>query len=106
MKYIVTEEQLSKNINPYMLFWIKRRYDLVGAALEETFGLMDFEICRTDDYDKFEKKFFGVFMDCLHPYFYEDEAFSFGLYDEMYNILRNLFHDECFEYYSAGRKKC
>ena len=106
MKYIITEKQYNNNANQYILFWIKRRYNLVLGELKETFELMEFDICRTDDYEKFEKKFFQVFMDCLHPYFYDDEAFSFARYDEMYNILKDLFYVECTEFYFAGREKC
>lgn len=69
MKYIITEEQYNNNANQYILFWIKKRYDLVLGELKETFELMEFDICRIDDYEKFEKKFFSVFMDNLHPYF-------------------------------------
>ena len=107
MKYIITEEQYNNNANQYILFWIKRRYDLVLGELKETFELMDFDICRIDDYEKFEKKFFSVFMDNLHPYFYDDDSFGgTESYRVMENILKDLFYVECTEFYFAGREKC
>jgi len=107
MKYIITEEQYNNNANQYILFWIKRRYDLVLGELKETFELMEFDICRIDDYEKFEKKFFSVFMDNLHPYFYDDDSFGgTESYYVMENILKDLFYVECTEFYFAGREKC
>ena len=53
MKYIITEEQYDRVINQKSLFWIKRRIDLVREELKETFELMEFDICRIDDYEKF-----------------------------------------------------
>ena len=106
MKYIITEEQYNNNVNPYILFWIKRRYGLVLGELKETFELMDFDICRIDDYEKFEKKFFSVFMDNLHPYFYGNDTFGDDSYDVLYNILQDLYYVECTEFYFAGREKC
>ena len=107
MKYIITEEQLTKNIKPYILHWIKRRYDLVRASLKETFEYMEFDICRIDDYEKFEKKFFSVFMDCLHPFVHDH--FVFGgddAYDVMYNVLKDFYSLNCKEFYFNGRKDC
>jgi hypothetical protein len=106
MKYIITEEQFDRVLNDPILFWIKRRYDLVEKSLKETFELMEFDICRIDDYEKFEKIFFQVFMDCLHPYFYGNDAFGDGSYDALRNILQDLFYVECTEFYFAGREKC
>jgi hypothetical protein len=106
MKYIITEEQHDRMISQPILFWIKRRYDSVKLSLKETFELTEFDICRIDDYEKFEKKFFSVFMDCLHPYYYDDENFSYAEYDAMYEILQDLFYVECTEFYFAGREKC
>jgi hypothetical protein len=106
MKYIITEEQFDKIINQKSLFWIKRRFNLVKDALKETFELMDFDICLIDDYEKFERKFFSVLMDCLHPYFYDDDNFSYAEYDEMYDILKDLFYVDCTEFYFAGRERC
>jgi hypothetical protein len=107
MKYIITEEQYAKlPENERSLFWLKRRFDSVKEALKETFDLMEFDICRIDDYETFEKKFFSVFMDCLHPYFYDDDNFSITDYDTMYELLKDHFYVECTEFYFAGREKC
>jgi len=107
MKIIITEEQYDRVVNKNVLFWIKRRYDLVKKALRETYKLMEFDICKIDDYEKFEKKFFTVMMDCLHPHFYDDENFTHLEYDMMCEVvLKDLFYVECTEFYFAGRKKC
>ena len=107
MKYIITEEQYDRVVNKNVLFWIKRRYDLVKKALRETYDLMKFDICRIDDYEKFEKMFFTVMMDCLHPHFYDDENFTHLEYDMMSEVvLKDLFYVECTEFYFAGRRKC
>ena len=106
MKYIITEEQFDRVLNEPILFWVKRRYDLVEKSLKETFELMEFDICRTDDYEKFEKKFFQVFMDCLHPYFYDNDTFGDDSYDVLYSILQDLYYVECTEFYFAGRERC
>lgn len=106
MKYIITEEQLSKNIKPYILSWLKRRYSLVRASLKETFEYMEFDICRIDDYEKFEDKFFTVLMDGLHPYIYDNFIFGEESYDVMYDILRDFYRDNCSEFYLNGRKDC
>ena len=106
MKYIITEEQYDKFLNQKALFWLKRRFDLVKEELKETFKHMEFDICRIDDYEKFEKKFFSVLMDGLHPYFYDDENFSHTEYDAMYNLLMDTYYVECTEFYFAGREKC
>jgi hypothetical protein len=107
MKIIITEIQYS-NLpeNQKALFWIKRRFNSVKKALKETFELMGFDICRIDNYDKFENKFFSVLMDCLHPEFYDDENFDHWTYDTMFNILQDLYYVECTEFYFAGREKC
>jgi hypothetical protein len=106
MKYIITEEQYDRIINNTALFWIRRRFDLVKESLNETFEIMESDICRTNDYEKFEKKFFSVLMDSLHPYFYDDENFSHTEYDAMYDILSDLFYVDCTEFYFDGRNKC
>ena len=107
MKYIITEEQYDRVVNKNVLFWIKRRYDLVEKALKETYKLTKFDICRIDDYEKFEKKFFTVMMDCLHPFFYDDESFTHLEYDMMCEVvLKDLFYVECTEFYFKGREKC
>jgi len=106
MKYIITEEQYDRVINQKSLFWLKRRFDLVKEELKETFELMEFDICRIDDYEKFEKKFFTVLMDGLHPYFYDDENIGSIEYDGIHNLLKNYFYVDCTEFYFAGREKC
>jgi len=107
MKIIITEEQYDRVVNKNVLFWIKRRYDLVKKALRETYKLMEFDICKIDDYEKFEKKFFTVMMDCLHPHFYDDENFTHLEYDMMCEVvLKDLFYVECTEFYFAGRERC
>jgi hypothetical protein len=107
MKIIITEMQYH-NLpeNQKALFWIKRRFNSVKKALKETFELMEFDICRIDNYDKFENKFFSVLMDCLHPEFYDDENFDHWTYDTMFNILQDLYYVECTEFYFKGREKC
>ena len=107
MKIIITEIQYS-NLpeNQKALFWIKRRFNSVKKALKETFELMEFDICRIDNYDKFENKFFSVLMDCLHPEFYDDENFDHWTYDTMFNIVQDLYYVECTEFYFNGRELC
>jgi len=107
MKYVITEEQYSKlPESQKALYWLKRRYSLVLDALKETFELMEFDICRIGNFRKFENKFFTVFMDCLHPHFYENENIDHGTYDAMFNIIKDLFHDEFSDFYFNGRKDC
>ena len=103
MKYIITEEQYDKIFNRYSLSWVKRRYDLVKESLKEACELMEYSICRIDDYERFEKEFFHVMMDNLHPYFYEDENFN---YNDVFEVLRDLYYVECTEFYFKGREKC
>ena len=103
MKIIVTEEQYDRVFNKNSVSWIKRRYGVVKDGLRETFELMDFDICRIDDYKKFETKFFAVFMDFLHPYYYENESFE---HDDMLDVLKDLFYVDCTEFYFKGREKC
>jgi hypothetical protein len=106
MRYTITEEQYKRVMNQKSLFWIKRRIDSVKEALKETFELMEFDICRIDDYEKFEKKFFTVLMDGLHPYFYDDENIGDVEYDAMYDLLMDTYYVECTEFYFKGREKC
>ena len=105
MKYIITEEQY-KVITQTPLFWIRRRYDLVLSSLKETKEIMYTDICRINDFESFERKFFAVLIDCLHPYFYDDESIGNTEYDEMYNLLKDLFYVDCTEFYFEGREKC
>ena len=106
MKIIITEEQYDTVINPKSLFWIKRRIDLVKEELKETFELMESDICKIDDYEKFEKKFFTVLMEGLHPYLYNDDNIGSIEYNEMHELLKDLFYVDCTEFYFAGREKC
>ena len=106
MIYIITEEQYDRAVNQRSLFWLKRRFDSVKEALKETFDLMEFDICRIDDYEKFEKKFFTVLMDGLHPYFYDDENIGDVEYDAMYDLLMDTYYVDCTEFYFKGREKC
>ena len=106
MRYIVTEEQYDKVIHKTIVFWIKRRYDLVLKELRETKEIMYDDICRIDDYESFERKFFSVLMDCLHPYWYDDESFNHTKYNDMYEVLNDLFYVDCTEFYFDGREKC
>jgi len=107
MKVIITEEQYyNLPENQRALYWIKRRLNSVKEALKETFELTKFDICRIDNYDKFENKFFSVLMDCLHPEIYNDENFDHWTYDTMFNILQDLYYVECTEFYFKGRERC
>ena len=106
MKYIITETQYERVIGKTPLFWIRRKYDLVLKELKETKEIMYTDICRIGDYESFEKKFFVVLMDCLHPYFFDDVRIDNVEYDEMYDLLKDLFYVDCTEFYFAGREKC
>ena len=106
MKYIITEKQYERVISKTPLFWIRRRYHLVLKELVETKEFMYNDICRINDYESFEKKFFAVFMDCLFPYFYDDESIGNKEYEEINDLLKDLFYVDCTEFYFAGREKC
>ena len=106
MKYIITEAQYERVISKTALFWVRRRYDLVIRKLSETEEMMYADICRIDDYESFERKFFSVLMDCLHPYFYDDENIDNIKYDEMFDLLKDAFYVDCTEFYFAGQEKC
>lgn len=103
MKYIITEEQYERVFNQYSLKWVRRRYDLVKESLKESFQLMEYAICRIDDYETFEKEFFHMMMDNLLEHFNEDESFD---YNDVYEVLMDLFYVECTEFYFKGREKC
>lgn len=60
-------------------------------------------ICRFDNYEDFESLFFSVFMNGLHPYYYDIKGFD---YEGVRNMLIDLFYVECTEFYFAGREKC
>jgi hypothetical protein len=103
MKIIITEEQYDKVVNRNAQLWIKRRFNLVKIALQETFNYTSDMICRVDNYEDFEYRFFSILMDGLHPYFYDEENFD---YEGLFNELIDLFYVECTEFYFAGRKNC
>jgi len=103
MKYIITEEQYDRVISKDSLSWVKRRYDLIHQELRPTMGFTRSSICNYDSYEKFEYYFFSVFMDCLHPYFYDDETFD---YEGVFHSLADLFYVECTEFYFKGRERC
>ena len=101
MKIIITEEQYGRMFNPKL--WLRRNYKLVNDELKDTMQLTKGDICRYDTYDDFEYYFFAVFMDCLHPYYYEEENFD---YKEFQDTLTDMFYVECTEFYFAGRERC
>ena len=103
MKYIITEEQYDRVVSKDSLSWIKRRYNLVRQELRNTVDFTRDSICRYDSYEKFEYYFFSVFMDCLHPYFYDYETFD---YEGVFHSLSDLFYVECTEFYFEGRERC
>jgi hypothetical protein len=94
MKYTITEDSI---------FWIKRRYSIVRMCLDKTIEFTEDSICHYDSYEKFEYYFFSVFMDCLHPYFYDDEDFD---YDGVFDSLVYLFYVKCTEFYFDGKERC
>ena len=103
MKIIITEEQYDRVVNDQSRNWIRRRFKLVEEELKDTYQLMKDNICRVDNYEDFEYRFFSVLMDGLHPYFYDIEGFD---YKGVLNMLTDLFYVECTEFYFAGREKC
>ena len=103
MKIIITEEQYDRVVNAESRNWIRRRFKLVEEELKDTYQLMKDNICRVDNYEDFEYRFFSVLMDGLHPYFYDIEGFD---YKGVLNMLTDLFYVECTEFYFAERQKC
>ena len=103
MKIIITEEQYDRVVNAESRNWIRRRFKLVEEELKDTYQLMKDNICRVDNYEDFEYRFFSILMDGLHPYFYDIEDFD---YKGVLNMLTDLFYVECTEFYFAGREKC
>jgi hypothetical protein len=104
MEIIITEEQYDRVINQSPLLWIKRRYDLVIQELKIcAMNNTEDDICDYNTYESFENYFFSVFMDCLHPYYYDDENFE---YNKISNVLRDMFYVECTEFYFKGRERC
>jgi hypothetical protein len=103
MKYVITEEQYDNLVNPEGKQWIKRNFNLVHEELKNTIDFTKDRICRYNTYEEFEKYFFSVFMDCLHPYYSGDEIFD---YDGVFDSLMYLFYVECTEFYFKGRQRC
>ena len=99
MRIIITEEQYDRVVNTPSRNWVRRNYGLIKKELDETFKLTSDMICRNDNYEDFEYRFFSVFMDVLHPYFYDIEGFD---YRGVFNMLIDLFYVECTEFYFAG----
>ena len=103
MKIIISEDQRDIIIDAQSRNWVRRNYDLVKQKLDETFEYTSDMICRVDNYEDFEYRFFSVLMDGLHPYFYDIEDFD---YKGVLNMLTDLFYVECTEFYFAERQKC
>jgi hypothetical protein len=103
MKYVITEEQYDMVIGGDSLAWVKRRYNLVHEELKNTIEFTKDSICRYSTYEEFEQYFFSVLMDCLHPYFYDNEDFD---YEGVFHSLADLFYVECTEFYFKGRERC
>ncbi len=101
MKIIITEEQYNRMFNSKL--WLRRNYKLVTDELKDTMQLTKGDICRYDTYDDFEYYFFAVFMDCLHPYYYEKENFD---YKEFQSTLTDMFYVECTEFYFKYKERC
>jgi hypothetical protein len=103
MRFIITEEQYDRIIDTQSRNWVRRNYDLVKQELDETFDFTSDMICRVDNYEDFEYRFFSVLMDGLHPHFYDIEGFD---YNGVFNMLIDLFYVDCTEFYFSGREKC
>jgi hypothetical protein len=101
MKIIITEEQYGRIFNSKL--WLRRNYDLVKQELKDTMDFTRDRICDKDEYENFEYYFFSVFMDSLHPYYWEETNFD---YKEFKSTLTDMFYVECTEFYFAGREKC
>lgn len=103
MKIIITEEQYENVILQDSKSWVKRRYDIVKKGLKGTFDFTKNRVCRMDNYEEFERYFFSVFMDILHPYYYDEDTFN---YEEVFSTLVYVFYVDCTEFYFAEREKC
>jgi hypothetical protein len=101
MKIIITEEQYGRMFNSKL--WLRRNYDLVKQELKATMDFTRDRICDKDEFENFEYYFFSVFMDCLHPYYWEETNFD---YKEFQSTLTDMFYVECTEFYFNGREKC
>ena len=103
MKIIITEEQYDRVVNTESRNWIRRRFNLVKDELETAFKFTKDDVCRYDTYEEFERYFFSVFMDCLHPYYMDIENY---IYRGLESELTDLFYVECTEFYFAARERC
>ena len=102
MRFIITEEQYKRAIDQSGL-WVLRRYDLVMVQLDLAFRLTQDTVCRYNTYEGFEYYFFSVLMDCLHPFFYEENNFN---YEAVQEFLTDLFYVECTEFYYKVKERC
>ena len=103
MRFIITEDQYDKMFSDQSRLWVLRRYKLVNDEFKDTIQFTKGDIWRFDTYEDFEYYFFSVLMDCLHPFFYEEDHFD---YKGVQNFLTDLFYVECTEFYFKGRERC
>ncbi len=102
MRFIITEEQY-KGVIDQSRMWVLRRYELVKVQLDLAFRITQDDICRYEKYDKFEYYFFSVLMDCLHPFFMDENDFNYRAVQE---FLTDLFYVECTEFYFKNKERC
>lgn len=95
MKFVITESQYNK-------MWILRRYHLVKNAFNETISWVGnsnlSNPCRFVSFSEFEKTFYYVLMDELHPHFYGDDDFD---YNGVMAELTDLFYIDLTKYYNS-----
>jgi hypothetical protein len=103
MKIIITEDQHDKVVKTQARNWVRRNFNLIKDELETAFKFTKDDVCRYDTYEKFESYFFSVFMDCLHPYYFDIEH---DIYLNIESKLVDLFYVDCTEFYFAGRERC
>ena len=94
MKVIITESQHNK-------LWLLRRYDLVKSEFYETLGYVD--PCKFKTFETYERYFYNVFMDSLHPEYYMIDNFD---YDGVEKALMDLFYVELTEHYFDKKERC
>lgn len=94
MKVIITESQHNK-------LWLLRRYDLVKSEFYETLGYVD--PCKFKTFETYERYFYNVFMDSLHPEYYMIDNFD---YDGVAKALMDLFYVELTEHYFEKKERC
>lgn len=100
MKYLITEEQYNRMVSSNLL-WILRRHKLIKDVL--THVINDTDTCRYKTFHQYEPVFYEIFMDYLHPLYYEIENFD---YEGTKEELMNLFYLEVTKAYHDGKKKC